>query len=94
MDARTGMETLHTELVSKAQAAQRAGRAGREAAGDCYRLLTEDDFDAREAAPLADRKFDDTRVAAKDPARELDDLALLRGAGARRCVLPVRGGVL
>jgi len=31
--------------VSKAQAWQRSGRAGREAPGICYRLYTEDEFD-------------------------------------------------
>jgi len=31
--------------VSKAQAWQRSGRAGREAPGTCYRLYTEDEFD-------------------------------------------------
>jgi len=33
------------QRVSKAQAWQRAGRAGREDSGLCYRLYTEDEFD-------------------------------------------------
>jgi HrpA-like RNA helicase len=38
---KTGIETLKVSPVSKASANQRAGRAGREAAGFCYRLYTE-----------------------------------------------------
>ncbi|KAI0221378.1 Salivary acidic proline-rich phosphoprotein 1/2, partial [Massospora cicadina] len=34
----TGMETLHVQPISKSGAAQRAGRAGREGPGICYRL--------------------------------------------------------
>lgn len=41
----TGMELLKIESVSKAQAWQRTGRAGREAPGICFRLFTEDMFD-------------------------------------------------
>ncbi|CAM9321613.1 unnamed protein product, partial [Ectocarpus sp. 12 AP-2014] len=37
--ASTGMEFLRSQDVSKAQATQRAGRAGREAPGVCYRLF-------------------------------------------------------
>mmetsp|Transcript_16053 Transcript_16053/g.44453 ORF Transcript_16053/g.44453 Transcript_16053/m.44453 type:complete len:407 (-) Transcript_16053:1489-2709(-) len=44
----TGMESLTVKDVSKAQAAQRAGRAGRVSAGVCFRLYTEDSFDALE----------------------------------------------
>jgi len=40
----TGMENLVVEDVSQAQAAQRAGRAGRVQAGYCFRLYTEDAF--------------------------------------------------
>jgi HrpA-like RNA helicase len=39
------MEILRLEPISQAQAWQRAGRAGREAAGTCHRLFTEDEFD-------------------------------------------------
>jgi HrpA-like RNA helicase len=48
--AKSGMEMLLTEPVSKAQAWQRSGRAGREAPGVCYRLFPEETFDQ-----LADR---------------------------------------
>ncbi|XP_070581669.1 pre-mRNA-splicing factor ATP-dependent RNA helicase DHX16-like [Ptychodera flava] len=39
-NARTGMESLVVTPVSKASANQRAGRAGRVAAGKCFRLYT------------------------------------------------------
>jgi pre-mRNA-splicing factor ATP-dependent RNA helicase DHX16 len=39
-NARTGMESLVVVPVSKASANQRAGRAGRVAAGKCFRLFT------------------------------------------------------
>ncbi|XP_072302775.1 ATP-dependent RNA helicase DHX33 [Eucyclogobius newberryi] len=41
----SGLEVLAVQRISKAQAWQRAGRAGREDAGSCYRLYTEDEFD-------------------------------------------------
>ncbi|EKE39536.1 hypothetical protein ENUP19_0284G0059 [Entamoeba nuttalli] len=42
--SKIGMEALRTTWVSKAQAMQRAGRAGREAPGQCYRLYTSKRF--------------------------------------------------
>ena len=39
-----GLDILCVQPVSKAQARQRAGRAGREAPGRCYRLYTEETF--------------------------------------------------
>lgn len=42
----SGLEVLAVQRVSKAQAWQRAGRAGREDSGSCYRLYTEDEFDS------------------------------------------------
>lgn len=41
-----GLDSLLTKPVSKAAATQRRGRAGREAAGKCYRLYREEDFAA------------------------------------------------
>ncbi|NXP82224.1 DHX33 helicase, partial [Ramphastos sulfuratus] len=41
----TGLEVLAVQRVSKAQAWQRTGRAGREASGVCYRLYTQQEFD-------------------------------------------------
>ncbi|NWR79890.1 DHX33 helicase, partial [Centropus unirufus] len=40
----TGLEVLAVQRVSKAQAWQRTGRAGREDSGICYRLYTEAEF--------------------------------------------------
>lgn len=42
----SGLEVLAVQRVSKAQAWQRAGRAGREDSGTCYRLYTEEEFDS------------------------------------------------
>src|SRR5690606_17296545 len=41
-DGRTGLTRLNTVRISRASADQRAGRAGRTAAGDCYRLWSPD----------------------------------------------------
>src|ERR1700760_343930 len=43
---RLGLESLLVKPVSKSSAIQRKGRAGREAAGHCYRLYTEQDYEA------------------------------------------------
>ncbi|KAH9908006.1 P-loop containing nucleoside triphosphate hydrolase protein [Xylariomycetidae sp. FL2044] len=45
-DPRTGIESLTATPVSKASAAQRAGRAGRTKPGKCFRLYTEEAYDA------------------------------------------------
>lgn len=45
-NAQTGLECLKVVPVSKAAAKQRSGRAGRECAGECYRLYTEADYHA------------------------------------------------
>ncbi|KAL0592306.1 hypothetical protein ABG067_000414 [Albugo candida] len=50
----SGVEMLQIEPVSKAQAWQRTGRAGREAPGVCYRLFPENTFDK-----LSDRTIPD-----------------------------------
>lgn len=42
---KTGLDILQVQPVSKAQARQRTGRAGRETSGVCYRLYTEEQFD-------------------------------------------------
>lgn len=44
--AQTGLEMLKTVAVSKAQANQRAGRAGRTCAGKCFRLYTESFYES------------------------------------------------
>lgn len=51
-NARTGVDTLAVTPISAASARQRAGRAGREAPGVCYRLYTEDAFLGMSAATV------------------------------------------
>jgi ATP-dependent RNA helicase DHR2 len=41
---RLGMESLLAKPISRVSAIQRAGRAGREAKGKCYRVYTEEDY--------------------------------------------------
>ena len=41
----SGLDLLKECRVSKAQAWQRTGRAGRQAAGSCYRMYTEQEFE-------------------------------------------------
>lgn len=43
-DPRTGLESLDVVPISKSQAFQRSGRAGREGPGKCYRLYLESKF--------------------------------------------------
>ncbi|KKY38360.1 putative atp-dependent rna helicase [Diaporthe ampelina] len=49
---RLGMESLLAKPISKSSAIQRTGRAGREAAGKCYRLYTEEGFQSLKDADL------------------------------------------
>ena len=42
---KSGLDVLRVTRISKAQAWQRLGRAGRVSAGNCYRLYTESEFD-------------------------------------------------
>ncbi|KAG6868952.1 hypothetical protein C0993_007166 [Termitomyces sp. T159_Od127] len=46
-----GFDTLLTKAITKSSAMQRAGRAGREGMGVCFRLYTEDAFNKMELAP-------------------------------------------
>jgi ATP-dependent RNA helicase DDX35 len=43
---KSGLESIVTSTISKASAIQRAGRAGRTRPGKCFRLFTEDSYDA------------------------------------------------
>lgn len=70
----SGIPTLRVEPISRASAAQRAGRAGRTAPGRCMRLYTRHDHDTR-------RDFDAPEVARMD----LAEAALqLHALGVRR----------
>ncbi|XP_020284951.1 putative ATP-dependent RNA helicase DHX33 [Pseudomyrmex gracilis] len=48
----TGLDMLRVEKVSKAQAWQRTGRAGREAPGKCYRVFTLQEFEKMKEMPV------------------------------------------
>jgi HrpA-like RNA helicase len=48
--------TIDTELISKAQAVQRRGRAGRTSEGICYRAYSEDEYNSMEAGKLPEIK--------------------------------------
>ncbi|XP_016841401.1 ATP-dependent RNA helicase DHX33 [Nasonia vitripennis] len=48
----TGLDVLRVEKVSKAQAWQRTGRAGREAPGKCYRTYTLEEFEKFKEMPI------------------------------------------
>ncbi|KAI8908554.1 P-loop containing nucleoside triphosphate hydrolase protein [Gorgonomyces haynaldii] len=54
--SKTGVETLKIETISKQQANQRSGRAGREQAGECYRLYTEKHFQEMEEETVPEIK--------------------------------------
>jgi len=58
-DPGAGMARLVTERVTKAEATQRAGRAGRVAPGRCYRLWTRGEEGALQAFPPAEIEVTD-----------------------------------
>ncbi|RMF36418.1 MAG: ATP-dependent helicase HrpB [Alphaproteobacteria bacterium] len=77
-DPGSGMSRLVTERVSRAEAEQRAGRAGRVAPGVCYRLWTRGEHGGLAAHPPPE-------IAAADLAQLALELALW---GARENELP------
>ncbi len=97
-DPASGMSRLVTERVTKAEATQRAGRAGRVAAGFCYRAWTRGEEGGLQAFPppeiavadltsmaleLAQWGGDDLPFLTPPPAGALAEArALLRGLGA------------
>jgi len=46
-----GIDTLKVKVISKAQANQRMGRAGRTAPGICFRMYTQEDYDNMHEVP-------------------------------------------
>lgn len=70
-DTRRGIDTLHIHKISRASAEQRAGRAGRTAPGQCFRLWSETGHAHRAA-------FDVPEVHRVDLA---ETLLLLKAAG-------------
>ncbi|KAJ9161353.1 p-loop containing nucleoside triphosphate hydrolase protein [Coniochaeta hoffmannii] len=72
---RLGMESLLAKPISKSSATQRAGRAGREAAGKCFRLYTEDSFNKLQDADLPEILRNDVLGAVLTmKARGIDDV--------------------
>ena len=65
----SGMSQLVTERVTKAEATQRQGRAGRVAAGVCYRLWTRGEEGAQAAFPPAEIEAADLAPLALDLAQ-------------------------
>ena len=79
-DPTTGLSGLVTVPASRASAEQRAGRAGRTAAGRCIRLWPEREHAGRDAAPRPAIATDDLSAAALEVATwgaEVAELALL-----------------
>lgn len=68
-DPRRGMSGLATVPVSQATADQRRGRAGRQAAGVCYRLWTEDRHERLDRFPTPEILETDLAPLALDLAR-------------------------
>ncbi|WP_171131382.1 MULTISPECIES: ATP-dependent helicase HrpB [unclassified Ruegeria] len=79
-DPGSGMSRLVTEKVTRAEATQRAGRAGRVAEGACYRLWSKGEDGAMAAFPPAEIEAADLTGLALELAlwgSEPDDLAFL-----------------
>ncbi|MEN9011773.1 MAG: ATP-dependent helicase HrpB [Yoonia sp.] len=77
-DPGSGMSRLVTERVSRAEATQRAGRAGRVATGDCFTLWTKGEDGALPAFPPAEIEAADLAPLALELAQwGSDDLAFL-----------------
>lgn len=73
--SRLGMESLLAKAISKSSATQRAGRAGREAPGKCYRLYTEETFNSMQPTDLPEILRNDVLGAVLTmKARGIDDV--------------------
>jgi ATP-dependent helicase HrpB len=78
-DPRRGINTLLVEKISRASADQRAGRAGRTAAGRCLRLWTEREHIDRAAQELPEvKRLDLAEVVLTLKASGVDDVASFR----------------
>jgi ATP-dependent helicase HrpB len=72
-DAGSGMSRLVTERVTKAEAEQRRGRAGRVAAGTCYRMWTKGEEGGLQSFPPAEIESTDLTGLALELALWGDD---------------------
>ncbi|KAK4151187.1 P-loop containing nucleoside triphosphate hydrolase protein [Chaetomidium leptoderma] len=72
---RLGMESLLAKPISKSSAIQRAGRAGREGPGKCFRLYTEETYETLEKTDLPELLRTDILSAILTmKARGIDDV--------------------
>ena len=66
---------VQVKVISKAQADQRCGRAGRTAPGVCYRMYTREDYDQMVAVPApAIERVDFTTTALQMKAMGIGDI--------------------
>ncbi len=86
-DANSGMSRLVTERVTKAEAEQRRGRAGRVAEGVCYRMWTRGEEGGLAAFPPAE-------IEAADLSGLALELAVWGGAEGLAFLTPPNPGVL
>lgn len=72
---RLGLESLLVKPISKSAAIQRKGRAGREAAGQCYRLYTEGGYESLEERTVPEiLRCDLSQAILTMKARGIDDV--------------------
>lgn len=70
-----GLDSLLVSEISQSSALQRTGRAGREAPGKCYRLYTEESFNALEKATVPEiLRADLAHTILRLKARGCDDI--------------------
>jgi len=70
-----GIDTLKVKVISKAQAEQRSGRAGRTAPGICYRMYTKEDYEQMQEVPApAIHRIDFTTTALQLKAMGITDI--------------------
>ncbi|KAL2263404.1 hypothetical protein VTK26DRAFT_6946 [Humicola hyalothermophila] len=73
--ARLGMESLLAKPISKSSAIQRAGRAGREGPGKCFRLYTEETYETLQETDLPEiLRTDILSAVLTMKARGIDDV--------------------
>jgi ATP-dependent helicase HrpB len=78
-DANRGINTLTIQNIARSSADQRAGRAGRTAAGECWRLWSENDHGRRPAAEVPEvLRLDLAEVVLTLKAAGVQDLAQFR----------------